>query len=98
MSTKSLTKRQNRWALFLSEFNFRIRYSPGGLNGKADMLSRCDGPLEEGVVQEKPLLDPVLFEEIGVVGLKIQLLGKEGRMPIRGSKDAAGYDLFSTEN
>ena len=35
MTTKSLTKRQNRWAVFLSEFNFRIQYRAGGLNGKA---------------------------------------------------------------
>jgi hypothetical protein len=63
MTTKVLTKRQNRWAVFLSEFNFLIKYRAGGLNGKADALSRrSDHDLAGGVeTTPKPLLDPKIF-------------------------------------
>jgi hypothetical protein len=40
MSTKTLTRRQARWSLFLSQFNFKIVYGPGSDNGEADALSR----------------------------------------------------------
>ena len=40
MSTKKLTRRQARWAEFLSEFNFVITYRPGKKNEKADALTR----------------------------------------------------------
>jgi hypothetical protein len=39
-STKVLTRRQARWAEFLSEFWFKVIYRPGRLNTKADVLSR----------------------------------------------------------
>jgi len=40
MSTKTLTRRQARWAEFLSQFNFYIKYRPGKENDKADALTR----------------------------------------------------------
>ena len=40
MSTKKLTRRQARWAEYLSQFNFQIVYRPGRLNERADALSR----------------------------------------------------------
>ena len=40
MTTKKLTRRQARWAEFLSEFNFVITYRPGKKNEKADALTR----------------------------------------------------------
>jgi hypothetical protein len=63
MTTKVLTKWQNRWAVFLSEFNFLIKYRAGGLNRKADALSRrSDHNLEGGVeTTPKPLLDLRIF-------------------------------------
>ena len=39
-STKVLSRRQARWAEFLSEFWFNVVYRPGHLNTKADVLSR----------------------------------------------------------
>ena len=41
-STKSLTRRQARWAEFLSEFDFIVNYIPGEKNGKPDMLLRYE--------------------------------------------------------
>ena len=39
MTTKKLSRRQARWAEFLSGFNFVISYTPGRENGKADSLT-----------------------------------------------------------
>ena len=40
MKSKMLSRRQARWALFLSQFNFKIIYGPGKDNLVADSLSR----------------------------------------------------------
>jgi len=45
MSTKLLSRRQARWSEFLSRFNFKIVYRPGGLNTRADALTRRSGDL-----------------------------------------------------
>ena len=39
-TTKRLNRRQARWSLFLSDFDFVIEYRPGKSNGKPDALSR----------------------------------------------------------
>ncbi len=39
MTTKKLSRRQTRWAEFLSGFNFVISYTLGRENGKADSLT-----------------------------------------------------------
>ena len=40
MTNQKLNRRQARWALFLSRFNFVLRHVPGSKMGKADGLSR----------------------------------------------------------
>ena len=47
-TTKLLSRRQARWAEFLSRFNFKIRYRPGKQGGKPDALTRrtADLPIE----------------------------------------------------
>ena len=40
MTTKKITRRQARWAEFLSEFNFVITYRTGKQIEKADALTR----------------------------------------------------------
>ena len=48
-STKVLSRRQARWAEFLSEFWFKVVDRPGHLNTKGNVLSRCrDYANEEG--------------------------------------------------
>src|SRR5690606_19712930 len=42
MTTKRLSPRQARWALFFSEFSFVLTHRPGSRNGKADLMSRRD--------------------------------------------------------
>src|SRR5277367_2194905 len=39
-TAKNLTRRQARWALMLSEYDFTIVHKPGTSNGRADALSR----------------------------------------------------------
>jgi hypothetical protein len=40
MTAQSLTRRQARWSLFLSRFNFILKHRPGKLSAKPDALSR----------------------------------------------------------
>ena len=40
MTTKQLTRRQARWSLFFSEFDFVLTYRPGTHSGAPDLLSR----------------------------------------------------------
>jgi len=69
MSTKVLNRRQARWAEYLAEFDFVVRYRPGEENGQADALSRredvCPTASEGGSSYAannpdniKPLLQP----------------------------------------
>ena len=39
-TARDLTRRQARWALYLSRFNFQITHKPGKQHGKPDALSR----------------------------------------------------------
>jgi transposase InsO family protein len=45
MTNKLLSRRQARWAVFLSQFNFKITYRPGKQGGKPDALTRRSGDL-----------------------------------------------------
>jgi len=40
MKVQKLNRRQARWALYLSRFDFMLKYVPGSKMGKADSLSR----------------------------------------------------------
>ena len=40
MSSQKLNRRQARWALYLSRFNFVLKHVPGKSMGKVDSLSR----------------------------------------------------------
>ena len=40
MKMQKLNRRQARWALYLSRFNFMLKHIPGSKIGKADSLSR----------------------------------------------------------
>lgn len=47
MTTKRLNRRQARWAEFMAEFNFIIKYRPGKQGTKPDALTRRPGDLPE---------------------------------------------------
>jgi len=47
MTTKTLNARQVRWADELAPFNFRIEYTPGSKNARADILSRREQDVKD---------------------------------------------------
>ena len=62
-TARTLTRRQARWSLFLSRFNFKITYRPGRLGGKPDALSRRSDLKPEGIDNaERTLLSPEIFQ------------------------------------
>jgi hypothetical protein len=63
MEAKKLNRRQARWALYLSRFNFTLVHKPGTMMGKADALSRR-ADHKEGVEHDNEnitLLKPEFF-------------------------------------
>jgi len=58
MKTQKLSRRQARWAAFLTRFDFVITYRPGAANGKADALTRRTND----VLRSKN--DPNLFQTV----------------------------------
>ena len=62
-SSRSLTRRQARWSLFLTQFDFTIQHRPGRLGGKPDALSRRSDLQPEGKDNaEHTLLSPEVFK------------------------------------
>lgn len=53
MTTKQLTRRQARWAEFLSEFNFKIMYRPGKQGQKPDSLTRRSQDLPKDLKDDR---------------------------------------------
>lgn len=68
MSTKQLSRRQARWAEFLAEFNFIIKYRPGKQGTKPDSLTRRTDDVPDNVSddriqqQQQQLLKDHMFE------------------------------------
>lgn len=65
-TVRKLSERQARWSVLLSEFNFKIFYRPGSLNGVADALSRREQDLPKGgdtrfEGREGVLIEPEFF-------------------------------------
>ena len=66
MSSQNLNRRQARWALYLSRFDFTIKHVPGSKMGKADGLSRRSDweKGQEGDNKERVLLKPEWVKRI----------------------------------
>ena len=74
LTTKTLTRRQARWALFLGEFSFVIEYKKGIDNIVADALSRRPDyqlTLEEAQGQAPPILNQDHFMQLNRVTTEI---------------------------
>jgi RNase H-like domain found in reverse transcriptase len=63
-TARSLTRRQARWSLFLSQFHFTLKHRPGKLSGKPDALSRRPDHQvsEKDDNKDQILLKPELFK------------------------------------
>ncbi len=77
MTTKQLNPRQARWAQFLSDFNFQIKYRPGTKATQPDALSRLPGDKPADASDERlakrrktllpaQKLDPKITAELGL--------------------------------
>ena len=97
MSTKLLSRRQARWSEFLSRFNFRIVYRSGGLNTRADALTRRSGdlPLKEGDSRTKHQWQTVLKSK----NLQIQAMNSSRSTPeVESNANRSRTDLESNSN
>ena len=76
MSTKTLSRRQARWAMSLADYNFQIIYHAGTENYLADALSRrADYALsetEKSSTQARTILTPSHFQMIGHIKTKLK--------------------------
>jgi len=81
-TTKTLMRRQARWAEFVAEFDFIVKYRPGEKNGKPDALSRHWDHRPEGRSED---LKP------------IQLLFKSGQLQISAIRVVQLKDTFKQE-
>ena len=90
-TARTLTRRQARWSLFLSRFDFTITYRPGRQGGKPDALSRRSDLKPEGVDnEERTLLDPKFFR---VMAIKRGATHVDGdRALLRDMRKAKAYD------
>jgi hypothetical protein len=63
-TARQLSRRQARWSIFLTRFNYKIEHRPGRLGGKPDRLSRrTDHKPEEGKDNsETMVLKPEVFK------------------------------------
>jgi len=63
-SKQILNRRQARWAIKLSELDFKIVYRPGTKNQRADALTRRSGdlPTREGRLPPTTILTPKKFK------------------------------------
>jgi RNase H-like domain found in reverse transcriptase len=79
-TSKKLNRRQARWSLYLSRFNFVLQHRPGRSMGKPDALSRrADHGSGSGDNSDMTLLRPDLFviralEGVGLVRAEVDLL------------------------
>ena len=73
MSVKKLNRRQARWSLFLSRFDFTLHHRPGRTMGKSDALSRRsdhgDGSEDNSNIT---LLKPEFFAVKSLSGFSIE--------------------------
>lgn len=56
--TRELSERQHRWAAFLSQFQYHLRYRPGQLSARPDALSRRYKVKEAPDRNKAPVMSP----------------------------------------
>ena len=93
MSSKKLSRRQARWAEFLSAFDFQITYRPGTSSSKPDALSHLPQlekfrtqPEQTGFFKPEQLSinatysEDDIFDEIETIG-PVQYIDKKIKVP-----------------
>jgi hypothetical protein len=70
---QKLNRRQARWSLYLSRFDFTLHHKPGQSMGKPDALSRrADHGSGQGDNDNLTLLAPELFRIHALAGARFQ--------------------------
>ena len=92
---KKLNRRQARWSLYLSCFDFELWHRPGSTMGKSDAPScHLDHGLGSGDNSNMVLLCPELFAVHALEGLT--LVGEEHGI-VRGIREAFGKEVVEDE-
>ena len=93
MTSKKLNRRQARWSLFLSRFDFTLHHRPGCTMGKTDALSRReDHGGSEGENDNITLLPPKLFTIRALEGLTVEEEEREVLKDIRKAMRGGGKE------
>jgi len=84
ITSQKLNHRQARWALYLSQFNFMLKYVPGKSMGKVDELSRRPD-WQEGVKRDNK--DQKLIKPEWIKGVEILMEEENLRERIRKAQE-----------
>lgn len=97
MSAKKLNRRQARWSLYLSRFDFTMHHRPGRSMGKPDALSRrADHGTGSGDNDNMVLLKPELFAVRALEGIALEGEEREILRDIRkGNREGRQEDSVS---
>ena len=88
MNAQNLNRRQARWSLYLSRFNFVLHHRPGKSSGKPDALSRRSDHQQEGTDNlGQTILTPEFFALKAAEGVMLQAEGNNFVGRIRRCKD-----------
>jgi len=90
MKAQKLNRRQARWALYLSRFNFVLKHVPGSKMGKADSLSRrpdwevgVERDNENETLVKKEWLENRRTEKVEIIVDGVDLLEEVKRLKVR---------------
>ena len=90
MKAQKLNRRQARWALYLSRFNFVLKHVPGSKMGKADSLSRrpdwevgVERDNENETLVKKEWLENRRTEKVEIIVDGVDLLEEVKRSKVR---------------
>ena len=100
MTAKQLTERQMRWSLILSRYNFKISYTPGKTNERADALSRREQDMPAGADDERiqarmlQLLRPEVIKDLPRGVIKAAPVRTRGQTKPRSTSSAQPLKSF----
>ena len=93
MKAQKLNRRQARWALYLSRFNFTLKHVPGSKMRKADSLSRrpdwevgVEKDNEDKILVKPEWLEARRMEKVEVIVEGIDLLQKVRESKVKDDK------------
>ena len=93
IKAQKLNRRQARWALYLSRFDFILKYIPGSKMGKTDSLSRrldwevgIEKDNEDKMLVKLEWLEVRKIERVEVIVEKVDLLEKVRQLKVKDNK------------